>query len=105
MNRITNKKVIFGTKERPRASVFRSNRRISAQLIDDEVGKTLLAITSKSIKEKKKPIELAFMVGQELAKKSKSQKIKAIVFDRGRFRYHGQVKALAEGIRAGGITF
>lgn len=105
---------IKGTKERPRLSVFRSNRFISAQLIDDEKGKTLLLVSekhldSKKLKKEKETIgqktERARKLGLLLGKMAASRKIEAVIFDRGRYTYHGRVKALAEGAREGGLKF
>ncbi|MFA5926833.1 MAG: 50S ribosomal protein L18 [Patescibacteria group bacterium] len=94
-----------GTAERPRASVFRSNRCISVQLVDDSCGKTLLAASTKGIKDKQTATEKARILGGEVAKKASEKKIKAIVYDRNGYQYHGQVRALAEGMREGGINF
>lgn len=100
---------IVGTADRPRLSVFRSNKYIYAQIIDDSKGKTLVAMGSKNLpKEKiegKKQVEVAMIVGEELAKKAKDKKIKQVVFDRNGYKYHGKVKALAEGARKGGLVF
>jgi len=98
---------IRGTAKRPRLSVFRSNKRIYVQLIDDRAGKTLLVASEKEIKSKKKQTktEKAKLLGEILAKKALKRKIKQVVFDRGSFRYHGRVKALAEGARKGGLAF
>jgi len=95
---------ISGTEVKPRLSVFRSNKAIYAQLVDDTKGKTLAAASSMEIKGKK-GVEAAKVVGQELAKVAKDKKITACVFDRGGYEYHGQVKALAEGAREGGLQF
>jgi large subunit ribosomal protein L18 len=93
-----------GTAARPRLSVFRSNKFIYAQIIDDASGVTLAA--ASDVKEAKgKKVERAKTVGTELAKKAKAQKIESVVFDRGGFLYAGRVKALAEGAREGGLTF
>jgi len=91
----------------PRVSVYRSNNHIYAQVIDDVEGKTLVASDDKALKLKKglKGIERASEVGKDLGKKIKAKKIKGIVFDRNGFKYHGQVKALADGIREAGIKF
>lgn len=97
-----NKKLI-GTAQRPRVSVFRSNRFISAQLINDETGVTILSYSSQSIKEKMKPVEKAVATGKKIAELAKAKKITSAVYDRGVYRYHGSVKALAEGIRQGGL--
>ena len=96
---------VFGTAERPRLVVFRSNRGISAQLIDDGAGRTLASASwlglAKSFKGTK--IEQAAEVGKQLAKSAKAAGIEAAVFDRGGYLYHGRVKALAEGAREGGL--
>lgn len=94
---------INGTAERPRLSVYRSNKQIFAQLIDDVNGKTLIGATSFEIKEKKSPTELAQLTGVNLAKKAIAKKINTAVFDRRGYQYHGRVKALAEGAREGGL--
>jgi len=93
--------------KRLRLSVFRSNKYIYSQIIDDEKGISLVAYSSKNLKsqEKKSRIEQAKEVGKRLAEKALSLKIKKVFFDRGRFRYHGQVKALADGAREGGLEF
>jgi large subunit ribosomal protein L18 len=95
---------ISGTEAKPRLSVFRSNKAIYAQLVNDTEGKTLASASSMEIKGKK-GVEAAKLVGQELAKAAKEKKISACVFDRGGYEYHGQVKALAEGAREGGLQF
>lgn len=99
------RKKIKGTKSSPRLSVFRSNKYIYAQLIDDENGKTLFGITQEKGKTNTTRIEQARNVGVALAKKAIEQKIKQVVFDKGPYAYHGRVKALAEGAREGGLTF
>ena len=96
------RKKVFGTAEKPRLSVFRSNKNIRAQLINDENGTTLVSAESTSLKGKDKT-DLAFKVGEDLAKKAIEKKIKTVVFDRSGYRYHGRVKALAEGARKGGL--
>ena len=100
---------LHGTKTRPRFSVFRSNQKIYAQLIDDDAGKTLSYYSSSKLTDTKKKgktkSETAKLVGEELAKAAKKKKIKKVVFDRGGYRYHGRVKALAEGARKGGLEF
>lgn len=101
--------VVKGTSLRPRFSVFRSNAYIYAQLIDDLKGTTLLRASDKQGKEKKKSkdkkIEAAFKVGEALAKKALEKGINSVVFDRGGYKYHGRIKALADGARAGGLKF
>lgn len=99
---------VFGRPERPRLCVFRSNKHIYAQLIDDEKRKILLGVNDISfsqIKEKKGKVEIAFEVGKLIAKKALEKKIKKVVFDRGGYKYHGRVKALAEGARKEGLKF
>jgi len=97
-------KKIYGTATRPRVAICRSNRFITAQFIDDEKSVTILGMSSKSIKEGK-PVEKAFALGEELAKSAQAKKISEIIYDRSNFKYHGQVKSLAEGLRKGGLTF
>ena len=97
--------VVSGTAERPRLSVFRANKHIYAQLIDDASGKTLFSASSQEVKAKDKKTNIATEVGKSIAAKAVAQKIEAVVFDRGGFAYHGRVKALAEGARAGGLKF
>ncbi len=90
----------------PRLSVFRSNQHIWAQIIDDKHGKTLVSYSTKNINEAKgTKSEKATMVGQEIAKLALEKKIINIRFDRGLYRYHGRVKALAQGARDGGLKF
>ena len=96
---------IFGTAHRPRLYVFRSIKYIYAQLIDDEKGKTLIAVSDKNIKEKKKKTDKAKEVGKLIAKQALTQKIKEVIFDRGGYKYHGRVKTVAEGAREGGLIF
>jgi len=89
----------------PRVSVFRSLKNISAQIIDDAVRKTLVSYSSLGVKElsgDKKTV--AHSVGLELAKRAQEKGISAVIFDRGRFLYHGRVKAFADGLREGGLT-
>ena len=101
---------ISGTIKVPRLCIFRSNKYIYAQLIDDEKNKVLISasdIKSKSIANKKtgKKIDSAKAAGQLLAKKALDKKIKKVVFDRGGYKYHGRVRAVAEGAREGGLEF
>lgn len=92
--------------EIPRLSVFRSNQHIWAQIIDDKQGKTLVSTSSKSIKDiKGTKTEKAFKVGEAIATLALEKKITHIKFDRGLYRYHGRVKALADGARSKGLTF
>jgi ribosomal protein L18, bacterial type len=104
------RKVVNGTTERPRMSVFRSNKEIYVQIIDDQNGVTLVAASSteKAIIEqvKGKPgIEVAKQVGKAIAQKAKEKGIEAVVFDRNGYLYHGRVKSLAESAREGGLKF
>ncbi len=95
---------ILGTKKRPRLSVFRSLNYIYVQLIDDKKGKTMVSAGDKGIKKGNKT-EKAFKVGEEIAKKALGKKIEEVIFDRSGYKYHGRVKALAEGARKGGLKF
>ncbi len=102
------RKKISGTAEKPRFSVFRSNKQIYAQVIDDISGKTLFSVSSldKTITEKNvNKIEQAELVGQIAAGKSKDSGISEVVFDRNGYLYHGRVKALADAARKGGLKF
>jgi large subunit ribosomal protein L18 len=97
---------VHGSAERPRISVFRSNRGIVAQLIDDDAGVTLAAVNwiEPDLRDLK-PMEQASKAGQVLAERAKAAGIESAVFDRGGYQYHGRVKALAEGAREGGLAF
>jgi large subunit ribosomal protein L18 len=97
---------VRGSAERPRISVFRSNRGVFAQLIDDASGRTLAAVnwTEADLKGLK-PMEQAKKAGELLAERAKAAGVDAAVFDRGGYQYHGRVKALAEGAREGGLNF
>jgi len=94
---------IIGDALRPRLAVFRSLKNISAQLIDDKKGITIVAASSSEIKSGENNIKVATEVGKILAKKAVEKKITTAVFDRRAYRYQGKVKALAEGARAGGL--
>jgi len=95
---------ISGTAERPRVSVFRSNKHIFVQAIDDDAGRTLCAVGSQSKKVKSCTVPIAKTLGEELAQKLGELKITEVVYDRNGFLYHGQVAAVAEGLRAKGIS-
>jgi large subunit ribosomal protein L18 len=97
---------VSGTAERPRIAVFRSNRGVSAQLIDDVARRTLASVTwtEGDLKGLSK-MEQATRVGALLAERAKAAGIETAVFDRGGYQYHGRVKALAEGAREGGLAF
>jgi large subunit ribosomal protein L18 len=111
------RKKIFGYPERPRVSVFRSHKHVYAQVINDVEGHTLVALSSlspevrakveelKSKGEVKGKVDVARLVGRMLAEKAKEKGITKVVFDRGGYKYHGRVKALAEGLREGGLEF
>ena len=95
---------VSGTAERPRISVFRSNRGIHAQLVDDLSGRTLAAVAwTESDLRGLKPMEQAAKAGELLAKRAKAAGVEVALFDRGGYRYHGKVKAFAEGVREGGL--
>jgi len=97
---------VRGSAERPRLSIFRSNRGVSAQLIDDVAGRTLAAVnwTESDLKGLQKA-EQAKRVGELIAQRAKDAGVEEVVFDRGGYRYHGRVKALAEGARESGLRF
>ena len=96
---------IHGTAERPRLSVFRSSKHMTAQVIDDTKGLTLAASSDLKMDAKKTGMELAAMVGKEVAEKAKKAGVSAVIFDKGSFRYHGRVKALADAAREAGLQF
>lgn len=97
---------VVGTAERPRISVFRSNKGISAQLIDDDRGHTIAAVNwiEADVRDLR-ATEQARRVGELLAERAKAAGVETAVFDRGGYQYHGRVKALAEGAREGGLAF
>lgn len=99
------RKNLRGTTERPRLSVFRSNTGIYAQLIDDTRGLTLTATSTRELKLDRVNVENAKSVGKKIAEKATAAGISEIVFDRNGYLYHGNVKALAEGAREGGLKF
>ena len=99
------RKTISGNATRPRLNVFRSNKEIYVQVIDDEKGITLASSSSKILKINGSNVEGATLVGKDIAKKCKEKKIKSVVFDRGGYLYHGRVKALAEAARENGLEF
>ena len=116
------RKVLIGTATEPRLSVFRSLKGMVAQLIDDEAGKTLCYADSKEItptpkgrgsdrsvgedmKGKSHKVGVSYLVGKLLAEKAKAKGVARVKFDRGGYRYHGRVKALADGAREGGLVF
>ena len=103
------RKKISGTVDCPRLAVFRSNKQLYVQVIDDNTGKTLVSASSKekSINEKgdAKKVDQAAMVGKLIAEKCKESGISTVVFDRGGYKYHGRVKSLAEAARESGLKF
>lgn len=100
------KQTIIGTAERPRLSVFRSNKQIYVQLIDDESGRTLASAKSLGDKgaQKENKIEQAKIVGKEIAAAAKKAGISSAIFDRNGYLYHGRIKSLAESVRENGLT-
>lgn len=96
---------ISGTADRPRLSIFRSNKQIYAQIINDEDGTTMASWSSKKLDDKGNKTETAKKVGLELAKVAKDAGVESVVFDRGGYLFHGRVAALAEGAREGGLKF
>ncbi len=102
------RKKVTGTPARPRLAVFRSNRHVHAQLIDDVAGRTLAAASTEESALRGTPgapVERAGQVGKLLAERATAQGITSVVFDRGGFRFHGRVKALADGARSAGLEF
>lgn len=95
---------VSGTAQRPRLSIYKSNRYIHAQLVDDEAGRTLIALSTKAIAKGTKT-ESAKALGAELAKLAKARDLSKVVFDRGGFRYTGRITAVAEGAREAGLSF
>lgn len=98
---------INGTAQKPRLSVFRSNNHIYVQMVNDEKGTTVAQASSKSFDsaDSKTKIEIAQLVGKEIAEKAKSLNIDTVSFDRSGYLYHGRIKALAEAARNGGLKF
>jgi large subunit ribosomal protein L18 len=104
------RRTLAGTPQRPRLAVFRSLNHIYAQIIDDSAGHTLasacdLEAELKAARDGKKKSQVAELVGQAIARKAKEKGISLVVFDRGGFKYHGRIKALAEAARKAGLTF
>jgi large subunit ribosomal protein L18 len=99
------RKKISGSAELPRLNVFRSNKAIYCQVIDDQKGHTLVEANSWESPKSGNKTEVAKLVGQRIAEKAKAAGIENVVFDRGGYLYHGRVKALAEGAREGGLKF
>jgi large subunit ribosomal protein L18 len=99
------RKKVQGTTGRPRLTVFRSNKSIYAQLIDDTKGHTLAHASSAEVEKGKLNVEISRAVGKKVAERAKEAGIAQVVFDRSGYLYHGNVKALAEGAREGGLNF
>lgn len=101
------RKIVIGTAARPRLSVFRSNKEIYAQLIDDTLGTTLVSVSSrdKEIESTGTKTDIAKLVGKNIAEKAISAGVEAVAFDRNGFLYHGRVKALADAAREAGLKF
>lgn len=96
---------VMGTSSRPRLTVYKSNRYLHAQVIDDTIGKTLVSGSTKDVAAKAKKMDAAKMLGVELAKRARAAGITEVVFDRGGFRYTGRVATLADAAREGGLKF
>lgn len=96
---------VIGTMERPRLAVYKSNRYLHAQIIDDAAGKTIVAGSTRDVSKGAKKMDAAKALGIELAKRAKAAGITTVVFDRGGFRYTGRVSMLAEAAREGGLKF
>ncbi len=101
------RKTLSGTAEKPRMTVFKSNRNLYVQVIDDSVGGTLASASSleESLKSLKRDVEGAAKLGEEIGKRLKEKKVERVVFDRNGYKYHGIVKAIADGARKAGIAF
>lgn len=101
----TRKKIILN-KSFPRLTVFRSNSKFYAQIIDDSKGRTLISVSEKELKDiKGTKVDRSMSLGEIMAKKALDKKIKQVIFDKGSYRYHGRVRAFAEGARKGGLEF
>ncbi|MCH5248050.1 MAG: 50S ribosomal protein L18 [Muribaculaceae bacterium] len=96
---------ISGVSSRPRMTVFRSNKQIYVQLIDDEAGNTLVSASSKGLEAKGTKSEVAAQVGKEIARKALDAGITTVVFDRNGYLFHGRIKSLADAAREGGLKF
>lgn len=99
------RKHLSGTSKRPRLSVYRSNKQIYTQIIDDTTGKTLVQATTQELKTKTNNLKAAEELGTLIAKKALDNKIKKVVFDRGGYKYHGRIKVLADAARKQGLEF
>ena len=101
------RKAVIGTSQRPRLAVFRSNRYLYAQVIDDQTGRTLAAASSQeaNLRSKTLTVATATEIGKLVAERAKEAGVAAVVFDRGGYTYHGRIKALADAARASGLEF
>jgi large subunit ribosomal protein L18 len=101
------RKAVIGTSQRPRLAVFRSNRYLYAQVIDDQTGRTLAAASSQEapLRSKTLTVATATDIGKLVAERAKEAGVAAVVFDRGGYTYHGRIKALADAARASGLEF
>jgi len=103
------RKTVFGNTERPRMTVFKSNKYMYVQIIDDTNSKTLVAMSTQKMKSKgdnvNANVKTSFDLGEKIAEMALKKKIKSVVFDRSGYRYHGKVKSLADGARKGGLVF
>ena len=97
------RKNVAGTPERPRLVVFRSLKHITAQIVDDTTGRTMMTVTSVKLEGKKS--DKSVQVGKMIAEKAKAAGVSKVVFDRAGYKYHGRVKAVADGAREGGLEF
>ena len=102
-NRVRSK--IFGTSDVPRLSVFRSNKNMFIQIINDETGTTLVSVNNKEIKKEINKTNTGKQMGKLIAKKAQEKKISKVVFDRGRYKYHGRIEAVAQAARENGLIF
>ena len=96
---------VKGTDIRPRFSVFKSNKGMYLQLVDDSSGRTLISVSSAEIKGSREKTKTSFELGKLIAAKAARKNIKSVVFDRGGYKYHGRIKAVADGAREGGLKF
>ena len=96
---------VIGSEKKPRAVVFRSNKHIYVQLVDDQKNRVIAAVSDRDIKPRKRGKEGVKIVAQLIAEKAKAHNIGTVVFDRGGYKYHGQIKVLADEMRAQGIAF
>lgn len=99
------RKKVVGTPDRPRLAVYRSNRHVYAQVIDDVSGRTLASASTLIVTSGEDPVARARAVGKAIADRAKEAGVEKVAFDRGGFQYHGQVRAVAEGARDGGLKF